>query len=111
METLGKTLRRTRQDNLLTSRDVALATGISSSYLSQIENDKIQKPSANILYKLAELYRVDIKFLLHAAGIIEDYSPLRSSLFERELAYYKDVLTEDEMRNVINYIKFLKHSN
>ena len=47
METLGKTLKNTRENVSLTLRDVEIATGISNAYLSQLENEKIKKTSAN----------------------------------------------------------------
>ncbi len=68
---LGETLKSSRELMRLTLRQVEDATGISNAYLSQLENEKIKKPSANVLYKLSSLYRVDLNVLLSAAGIIE----------------------------------------
>ena len=52
MKTLGQVLKESREKSNKTMRDVEEATGISNAYLSQLENDKIKKPSANVLYKL-----------------------------------------------------------
>lgn len=112
METLGKTLKSTRENVSLTLRDVEIATGISNAYLSQLENDKIKKPSASILYKLANVYKIDLNVLLYASGIIEkneNSEKPKQSLLEREIAFYKDKLSEEEEKEVVDFIKFLKY--
>ena len=53
---IGPLLRRLRGD--LSLRDVTRRTGISSSYLSQIERGG-RKPGSNMISKLAALYNVD----------------------------------------------------
>jgi transcriptional regulator with XRE-family HTH domain len=113
MDTLGKTLKSTRENVSLTLREVEIATGISNAYLSQLENEKIKKPSASILYKLANVYKIDLNVLLCASGIIEksdtkDTEP-KQTLLEREIAFYKDKLSEDEEKEVVDFIKFLRY--
>jgi len=110
METLGKTLKSIRENVSLTLRDVETATGISNAYLSQLENDKIKKPSANVLYKLASVYKIDLNILLMAAGIIEKKAQKakKESQLEKEIAFYKDKLSATEQQDVIQFIKFLK---
>lgn len=113
METLGKTLKNTRENVALTLREVEIATGISNAYLSQLENEKIKKPSASILYKLADVYKIDLNVLLYAAGIIEKKDNLedkpKQTLLEREIAFYKDKLSENEEKEVVDFIKFLRY--
>lgn len=112
METLGKTLKSTRENVSLTLKDVENATGISNAYLSQLENDKIKKPSASILYKLANAYRIDLNVLLHAAGIIEKSdvtTPPAKSFFENQIAFYSDKLDDNEVQEVVDFIKFLRY--
>ncbi len=112
METLGKTLKSTRENVSLTLREVEESTGISNAYLSQLENDKIKKPSANVLYKLANVYKINLNVLLTAAGIIEKNSQSAEekpqSTLEKEIAFYKDKLSTDEEKEIVNFIKFLK---
>lgn len=50
---LGETLKSARELIPLTLRQVEEAVGMSNAYLSQLENEKIKKPSANVLYKLS----------------------------------------------------------
>lgn len=111
--TLGETLKQSRELIPLTLRQVEEATGISNAYLSQLENDKIKKPSANVLYKLSSIYRVDLNVLLSAAGIIEKSSeenrkPTNNLL--KNIAFYAENLTQDEEQKVLDYIKFLRHN-
>lgn len=112
METLGKTLKSTRENVSFTLRDVEIATGISNAYLSQLENDKIKNPSANILYKLANVYKINLNVLLCASGIIEKKDVSENtdvqSFLEKEIAFYKDKLSIDEEKEIVNFMKFLR---
>lgn len=67
----GQILKNLRFKRGLTLRQIRIKTGISHSYLSQIENDK-KKPSADVLIKLATIYNEDIITLLRNCGVIED---------------------------------------
>ena len=70
--TLGKYLASIRTARKLTLRQVEEATNkeVSNAYLSQIETEKIKKPSPNILHALAELYAIDYENLMQMAGYI-----------------------------------------
>ncbi len=70
--TLGKYLASIRTDRKMTLRQVEEATNkqVSNAYLSQIENDKIQKPSPNIIHSLAELYGISFEKLMDLAGYL-----------------------------------------
>jgi transcriptional regulator with XRE-family HTH domain len=115
METLGQTLKATRENVSLTLREVEDSTGISNAYLSQLENNKIKKPSANVLYKLADIYKISLDVLLMAAGIIAKADGNRpqatESEFEREIAYYKDKFSPEEEQQIITFIKFVRSQN
>lgn len=106
---LGSTLREARELISLTLRQVEEATGISNAYLSQLENDKIKKPSANVLYKLASIYRVDMNSLLRATGIIKKSDEGIKSVsdeFSNSIAFYAKDLSEDERQEVLDFLKF-----
>ena len=98
MKSLGKTLKDARELIPLTLRQVEEAVGISNAYLSQLENDKIKKPSANVLYKLSNLYRVELNSLLAAAGIIQESTDGKSKLLNTA-ALSAEKLTQDEGTN------------
>lgn len=113
MKTLGKTLKESRELIPFTLRQVEEATGISNAYLSQLENDKIKKPSANVLYKLASVYNIELNTLLSAAGIIEKSKETEPSKqvnneWLNRLAFYADSFSSDEQNEVIEFIKYMK---
>ncbi len=109
MKSLGKTLKVKRESIGFTLRQVEDTTGISNAYLSQLENDKIKKPSANFLYKLANLYKLQLNELLIEAGVIE--APTKESIQSRndwmdKIAFYEDKLSKEDREEVLRYIKF-----
>jgi len=106
MKTLGATIKDHRELMKLTLRQVEEAIGISNAYLSQLENDKIKKPSANVLYKLSCLYCVNIEVFLYAAGIIKD-KPLTNSNILQSIAKTAK-LTPEEEAQLMQYLKFLR---
>lgn len=115
MKSLGTTLKEARELIPFTLRQVEEATGISNAYLSQLENDKIKKPSANVLYKLASVYRLELNTLLSAAGIIEKSSapnmPQKNNEWMNRLAFYADGLSDEEKEKVLDYIRYMKFTN
>jgi len=111
MKSLGTTLKEARELTSFKLRQVEEATGISNAYLSQLENDKIKKPSANVLYKLATIYKIELNTLLGAAGIIEKGSKddlKDSSEWDNRIAFYTEDLSEEQKEQVLDYIKYLK---
>ena len=66
---LGPLLRQLRAGRSL--REVRRLTGISNSYLSQIERgDRI--PGPTLLRRLASLYNVDVHVLIERAGFLDN---------------------------------------
>ncbi len=69
LETLGPRLRGLRRKHGITQRDVADHLGINFTYVSKIENDRLDFPcSDSLLRGLAALYEVDPDELLALAG-------------------------------------------
>jgi len=108
MKSLGKTLKDARELIPLTLRQVEEAAGISNAYLSQLENEKIKKPSANVLYKLANLYNIELNSLLAAAGIIQESTDAKSKLLN-SAALSAEKLTQEEEDQLLKYLKFLRN--
>jgi transcriptional regulator with XRE-family HTH domain len=106
-KSLGGMLREARELKKFSLREVELKTGISNAYLSQLENDKIKKPSANTLYKLSELYNITFDELMVAAGIVEQSREQRNK--NVHYAFSSDNLTEEEEQALIDYLKFLRY--
>ncbi len=83
-EEIGPLLRRLRGE--LSLRDVMQRTGISASYLSQIERGG-RRPGSNIIGKLAEIYNVDRRELMKRAGRTGRPDPYGKETLEVERAY------------------------
>src|SRR6266568_6381035 len=74
-KSLGAGLRTARELRKLSLREVEEATGVSNAYLSQLENDKIKKPSPHFLHKLAALYDIGYELLMECAGYVKRKNP------------------------------------
>ena len=66
----GTYLRELRRARRLTLREVEERSGVSNSYLSQVENGRILQPSPHVLQKLGEAYDVPYEHLMARAGYI-----------------------------------------
>jgi transcriptional regulator with XRE-family HTH domain len=109
MKTLGKILKESRELMLLTLRQVEEATGISNAYLSQLENDKIKNPSANILYKLASIYNMELDNLLIASGVIQKQPEKKNKLLNK-ISLSAKGLTPEEEQALLDYLKYLRYT-
>jgi len=101
-----KLLRELRESAGLTLRQVEEATQISNAYLSQLENGKIKKPSANVLYKLSTLYDVQLDKLLWSAGIIKDEPHSRFKILSKIVVSHN--ITTEEEKALVDYLKYLR---
>jgi transcriptional regulator with XRE-family HTH domain len=108
LKTLGENLKNARQMSKFSLREVEELTGISNAYLSQVENDKIKKPSANILYKLATLYGFDFELLLEVAGIVNRKSNENNAKTLSGSALYSKNLSAEEEEKISEYLAFLR---
>ena len=104
MESLGSYLKKMREIKGFTLREVEESTDISNSYISQIEQGKVKKPSPSKLWKLSELYGVAYDELMVIAGHIvstpKNWSP-PTHVFQE--------LTEDEEEQMTDFLHFLRH--
>jgi transcriptional regulator with XRE-family HTH domain len=108
MKSLGRTLKDAREHASFTLKQVEEATGISNAYLSQVENEKIKKPSANVLHKLATVYNIELEVLLGAAGIIEESNTPKTKMLN-SIALSSQQLSSEEEEALMKYLKFLRH--
>lgn len=110
--TLGQYLSLVRKERHMTLRDVEAATKkeVSNAYLSQIENDKIQRPDPNILHALAEVYQVRYEELMELAGYITPVKKGRGvdQRHGRVPTFAKLNLSADEEAQLLQYLKFLR---
>ena len=108
-KTLGEELRVSRELRNLALRDVEKVTGISNAYLSQLENNKVKKPSPHFLHKLAALYDVNYELLMEAAGYIMRAAdaPGPRTLAGAAL-YSQEKLTDEEAGELAHYLAYLR---
>jgi HTH-type transcriptional regulator, competence development regulator len=106
-ETLAKHLAAIRADRGLSLRQVEELTNklVSNAYLSQIEKGKIQHPSPNILYSLAQVYKTSYEQLMEMAGYI-NVKHKKDSLHGRAATFAALNLTEAEENELLEYLKF-----
>ena len=108
---LGQELREIRELRKLSLREVEMATGISNAYLSQLENDKVKKPSPHFLNKLAKLYEVDFEFVMEKAGYIKRRGELQSNApktLAGAMLFSQDALTKEEEQELVSYLKYIR---
>jgi transcriptional regulator with XRE-family HTH domain len=117
-QSLGDYLANIRAIRGLKLREVEKATdgAVSNAYLSQLETNKIARPSPNILHALASVYVVPYETLMEKAGYITPAiaapDVLRSA-GERarhgRIASFADKnLTQEEEESLLEYLVFLR---
>ena len=109
LHSLGQHLASIRQDRKMTLRDVEVATGkeVSNAYLSQIENDKIKKPSPNILLALSKVYKISYEKLMEMSGY--SVSSGQSRPGRRKVTPFSEHnLTAEEEEKLLEYLQFLR---
>jgi transcriptional regulator with XRE-family HTH domain len=84
MGDIGEYLRSLREGQKLSLREAAARTGVSVSYITQIENGKRKAPGPEVLKKLAPAYSVPVRDLLKAAGYMDDIKEIKSALSDEE---------------------------
>ena len=65
---LGKKIRELREELGMSQAQLSGHGGLSQGYLSQLENDEVQNPSAAVIFRLAQALHVDPRVLMQAAG-------------------------------------------
>ena len=109
--TLGQYLASIRTDRKMTLREVEEATNkqVSNAYLSQIENDRIRKPSPNILHSLAETYAISFENLMDKAGYLMSTTRRSDDNRHGRVATFAEYnLTEDEESELLEYLQFIR---
>lgn len=106
MENLGELLKRKREEKGLTLREVEKRSEISNAYLSQLENQKIVKPSPTILQKLAEVYETSYSRLMQVSGYPVETKSTKMVYFRTSRGL--EDLTKEEERKLTDYLRFLR---
>jgi transcriptional regulator with XRE-family HTH domain len=107
---LGIVLGDLRKAKGLSLREVQEATGnaVSNAYLSQLENQKIKKPSPNVLRSLAEVYGVSYETLMEKAGYLMPDTAAQEGRRRRQAVFAIEDLTAEEEEQLLKYLAFLR---
>ncbi|MDB4875597.1 MAG: helix-turn-helix domain protein [Gemmatimonadetes bacterium] len=110
--TLGQLMKDSRARLGLSLRDVERETGISNGHLSLLESGTVQRPSPNLLEKLASLYGVSYSLLMELSGYrsaepitvasnslgeMNDLSELELEQVRRFVGYLRSTRTDDSI--------------
>ena len=103
---LGKWLRAARSNQRISQRALADRSGVSRSYLCDIERGRGAQPSVGTLDKLATALGASRTDLLRAAGVLEPAMGVPERAGERRLlALYRD-LSRDAQSAVERFARF-----
>jgi transcriptional regulator with XRE-family HTH domain len=111
---LGKKIRALRDEMGMSQAQLASQGGLSQGYLSQLENDEVQNPSAAVIFRLAQSLHVDPRVLMHAAGY-EEAAGLGSGGDEYEVSVDPDLLrflariSKDQQSNLLRMFRGMEH--
>lgn len=103
---IGDIIRAKREEKGLTHEQLAEQTGITLSIIKKWEKGKIAEPRIDLASNLARALGLPTSTIL---GVQEDETSIRRQRFRTML--YEELpdlsLTDDEIRQVIKYIKFV----
>lgn len=68
---LGKKIRALREELGMSQAQMASSAKLSQGYLSQLENNEVQNPSAAVIFRLSKVVHADPHLLMQAAGYPE----------------------------------------
>lgn len=117
----GEYLRDLRKERNLTIRQIEAYSGVSNSYLSQLENGKRGIPSPEILQKLAPVLKVSYETLMEKAGYLgrsdirnphtDLYEPtpqeIENVIREYDLQFDGAPLTEQDKEEVLEFVRLV----
>jgi HTH-type transcriptional regulator, competence development regulator len=109
-DSLGAHLARLRTAAGLSLRQVEDATEkeVSNAYLSRLENNKIAKPSPNILHALALVYKASYEDLMKRAGYLSSDAHSSGRRQARAATFAIQGLTPEEEKILIDYLAFIR---
>ncbi len=105
---LGARLKELREGRGLSLRALETITGLSSGYLSLLENEKVRQPKPPVLYKLAHALEEPYSNLMVLAGYAPDAMDEHLEERPRPFVAFKgaEKLTPEQRREVQDFILF-----
>ncbi len=107
---LGKYLADARVKSGLSLREVEASTNkeVSNAYLSQLEKDKIGKPSPNMLHALSSVYGMPYETLMMYAGYVAPTTERNQSERQSANTFTIENVTPDEQNELLKYLEFVR---
>ena len=103
----GIVLKQARQILRLSAVEVSRTAGISTAYLSKLENDAVKKPSPQILQQLSETLAVPYADLMRLNGYLVPGESGASHSRGVASALFAD-LTDDERDELFEYLTWYR---
>ncbi|MBN8224016.1 MULTISPECIES: helix-turn-helix transcriptional regulator [Lysobacteraceae] len=103
---LGEKIRQLRKEQQMTLDALALAAGMSKSYLWELENKESPRPSAEKLDALAKILGRPVSYFLDSEEEVPEEEHLNEAFFRN----YKDLEKEDRERIRMIVESFRKRS-
>lgn len=106
----GSGLKAARELAGLSLREVETATGISNAYLSQLETNKVRRPSVFFLTKLATLYGINRDQLF---AMLPDMQPLPGYIVPKPVVWkwLPPPKNDEEQLEMAEYLKLIRARN
>lgn len=102
MSIFSTVLKQLREDRDLTQEELAKKLNISRSRLASYEQGQ-REPDLELLETIADFFNVDLDYLLGRATTTTKINEIHTLA-----AHATQDLTQEEMEEIENYIKFLK---
>ena len=112
---LGRKIRSLRDEMAISQAQLAAHAGLSQGYLSQLENDEVQNPSAAVIFRLAQALNVDPQVLMHAAGYKDVTNGGKREQYsvtvDPELLRFLTGIPREEHKHLLRFLKSLAHKD
>ena len=107
---LGKKIRGSRDEMGMSQAQLAAEGGLSQGYLSQLENDEVQNPSASVIFRLAKALHIDPRVLMQAAGYGDGVGetnggPEYEVTVDPDLLRFLAVLPQEQQTHLLELLK------
>jgi transcriptional regulator with XRE-family HTH domain len=125
----GQEVRRLRKDKRWTVYDLAENLGVSTGYISKIENSPNLPNSQETLQKICSIFDKDISFFFkqdndggkEIDNLFKNFNPYKNKLSSEEISYFIEFnnelkknnlkLTEFKIQDIIKTMIFIKEMN
>ena len=105
---IGKNINKIRRQKGYTLSDLAKRTGISKSYLSNIERDLKKNPSIQVIEKISSVLEVDLKTLLEFGADIEADEQLEQEWLDFIQELKRAAIDKDRIHEYRILVEFIK---